>query len=294
MKKETKEFIKLLLMTQEELFNYVCSEIPVGVKALKAKGNYIYVTTTGEHKHKPLLTSHLDTVDEGRNDRLQPKDLVISNGVLSTKGEGVLGGDDRAGVWIMLQLLRDTDRCYDYDYVFFCDEEVGGIGSSLFGNTHNDLIQDYNCFISLDRRGVDEVATYGYDNQELIDVFVDKGFVEAYGSFTDCVNLSEASNVACVNLSVGYDNEHTNAEIQSIVGMYSTLRVLQDKEIVDKLTTSVYNIETMYSWRNNTEVVQENAIICDCCGDHAPLYQEGRYLLCADCIGVDGADWVYH
>jgi putative aminopeptidase FrvX len=48
----------------------------------------------------------------------------------------VLGGDDRAGVEIMLILINDG--CRDYDYLFCFDEEIGGVGSSKFANDYSE------------------------------------------------------------------------------------------------------------------------------------------------------------
>ena len=308
MKKETKEFIRMLMMTQDELFKYVLEQlVALEMDFDYDLGNYILVKTT-PLATKALLTSHLDTVDDNAKIRKNPQ-VVIENGVISVK-EGTntcLGGDDRAGVWIMLQLLR-SPQALDYDYVFCCDEEVGGHGSTAFAKEYKELINEYNAIISLDRAGVDDCATYGYNNDELIKVFNKVGFKEEWGSFTDCVNMSAVSDVACVNLSVGYFSEHSSRETQNISVMYNTLAIMQRAEIIDALTTQRYEHDGYafsggwggnYSWEqeygdtHTASATQQglDPIFCECCGQHLPLYNvktydDEEYSLCFDCVDL--------
>lgn len=305
MKATTKEFIKLIKMNQKEAFDYVLEEVRKikGTVVTVSKGEFIYVTTSALASHKPLLTSHLDTINDARS-RKGKVNCTIEGNILSVSdGLSVLGADDRTGVWLMLQLLRDDDSRSSYDYVFCCDEEVGGLGSSSFSEKCEEDLHDYSCVISLDRAGVNDVATYGYDNPELVKVFTDVGFKETYGTFTDCVNISSVTEIACVNLSVGYFNEHTSTETQDISVMYSILSVLKDKKIQDKLLAKQYVAEYMpyrgygkgydysgYTWDDDYDdytVTYDNPVVCDCCQEHKPLYtkvvERHHYVLCGVC-----------
>lgn len=285
MKKETKEFISLLLMTQEELFDYVCRFLKArDIKYEVSKGNYIYIHDHAWNVKRPLLTSHLDTINDSYNEL---PSICIKDNTISTKNKAVLGGDDRAGVWIMLQLL--DKGVMDYDYVFFCDEETGGKGSRIFVNTIGaKAIEEYSCYISLDRRGKKEVASYGYDNAELVKVFTDVGYKSVRGTFTDCVNLSSATDVACINLSVGYNNEHTSDEVQDINVMYDVVARLSTMTIIDKLSNKEFKYEETYvRWDKYVDTFRE-PMLCDCCGEHLPLYDidvsGNSYYLCEDCL----------
>ncbi|MBT0612770.1 hypothetical protein [Campylobacter hyointestinalis] len=139
------------------------------------------------------------------------------------------GGDDRAGVYIALQLIKAKKP---FAFGFFKDEEIGCLGSSALSSYINSL-DSVTAFIGLDRRGADEVATYGHDNKELINIFESKGYIEAVGSVTDASKLSALSNkgLACVNLSVGYYNEHTKKEVLNTTAMNRTLKVLKNLDI---------------------------------------------------------------
>ena len=249
-KKQVKKFIDMLLMNQEELFNYVIDNIPNHCTTVYEAGKYIYVKS-GDNEDKPLLTSHLDTVDDHSKNRdiLRAKDIINDNGVLSVSPfvDKVLGGDDRAGVYIMLELMK-KDLSNSYDYIFFCDEEIGGLGSSYYSKTFTPELEQYTCFISLDRRGKNDVATYGYDNTDLIQVFEDRGYKEAFGSYTDCVECSEESKIACVNLSVGYDNEHTSRETQDITIIDKVIELLSNKEVISSLSKETFEYEEVDRW----------------------------------------------
>ena len=279
MKKETKEFLKLLKMTQEELASYILTNV---ANAVYKEGYYIYIEND---KHNPILTSHLDTINSHSNNKCDPiPKLAIIDGVIHNQNpNSVLGGDDRAGVWIMLQLLYKGNSSYNYLFCF--DEEIGGHGSTKFAKDYKHKIKDSSCYISLDRRGSNEVASYDYDNEELFAVFEDIGYERVNGSFTDCVNLSEETDIACCNLSVGYNNEHRASEIQDIAVMYKVVDVLErvSHNFIKqyKVEFSRYSDEYLFSDDVSTPV------LCECCGQHLPLYSVAvdryDYQLCIDC-----------
>lgn len=287
MKKQTKEFLEILMLTQEELYNYIIDFLTIRDIKYKAKDEaYIYINDHAWNVTRPLLTSHLDTINDSYNEL--PR-LSIKDNIITTTNKAVLGGDDRAGVWVMLQLLDKGIK--DYDYVFFCDEEVGGLGSKLFAKEHLIDIIEYSCYISLDRRGSKEVASYGYDNDDLVKVFTDIGYTSVRGSFTDCVNLSNVTEVACINLSVGYNNEHTNSEVQDITVMYNLVNRLSNDSLIDKLSTREYRYEDIQVYNNQWSSYKEvlnDPMLCDCCGEHLPLYDcdvsGNSYYLCSDCL----------
>lgn len=303
MKEVLKTFVPLLGMSQEELAHYVLDCVKGKNDTYEVefeKDAYIYVTGGKKDIKKPLLTSHLDTINDisyGKFSTQTSKlpEVVIEehNGMtlISTSNQAVLGADDRSGVWIMLQLI--LKGVTDYDYVFCFDEEVGGVGSTVFAGSKVDILDQYTCFISLDRRGVDEVATYGYDNQDLIDIFEAKGYKEAMGSFTDCVNMSEKTDIACINLSVGYDKEHTNKETQIVDVLPQMLYILTDDNLIAELQAQTFHAEYNYkykspkskSWNDYEQYMfsDKEPVFCDICGQHAPLYLVNNMMVCNDC-----------
>ena len=161
------------------------------------------------------------------------------------------------------------------------------------------------------------MAVYGYDNLELVGIFKEYGFVKQIGTFSDCSNLAAATKDnprACVNLSVGYQHEHSVNEILDIELMEDTLEVMCAVEIPEVVYDYVYTPRVIYGWgvgyssRNlweddveyaeeawYTEIgVEEGdddfdddmaiAVVCEFCSEHAPLYDFQGSSICKTCL----------
>ena len=224
-----KGYLKNLLMfNQTELFEHI-------VQKVSKNKNYnltvsfksgIIVTPKGVIKY-PLICSHLDTINDSKKIKLQNSDVEIDGDIIRLSQSSLakcLGGDDRCGVYTALQLI---DLNVPFGFAFFFDEEIGCIGSSILANDIDEN-ESITAFIGLDRRGLDNVAVYGYNNQDLINLFENEGYIEVNGSITDVSVLSEQSsrNLACVNLSVGYYNEHTKMEFINIYDIQKAIKTL--------------------------------------------------------------------
>lgn len=282
----------LLVLTQYQAYCRVKQVINMFPKeTVRHKDGSYLVMGVDPDKPKPMLCIHLDTINTHRGvDKplitayfdYNPSQKVYS--VNPQSNLSCLGGDDRAGLWILLRLLTEKDLRNKYCYGVFFDEEVGGKGSSAYVRDYKDYEDGVSCFIGLDRRGVDEVALYGNDNDELTNVFTKLGYNEAMGTFTDASNLSNIK--ACCNLSVGYYNEHTPNETLFREGMENTLEVLKKIAREDILHKPEYTAKTTYEdYYDLTGYLGRKPILCDCCGEHLPLYEDDNtgYMLCGDC-----------
>lgn len=157
------------------------------------------------------FTSHQDTVDN----KLGKNILTTKDGMVSVFGGGVLGADCGSGMYIMVRMLMESKPGL---YVFFSTEEQGRIGSSAY--TMPDTIT--KC-VSFDRKGVDNLITHQMGERGCSEAFAD-AFIESFalpykkdptGSFTDSYSFfSKVSE--CINMSVGYYNQHTKQESQDI------------------------------------------------------------------------------
>jgi len=264
----------ILVMTEHELRGYVVSCLKKKKTPHTVTKDYIITQNEGT---LPLICVHTDIVGNVPPTKSQ---IVKKGKVLSVKGARVLGADDRAGVFIALNLLsRD-----DFNFAFFAQEEAGCKGSSQFTFTE-DLYQ-YSCFIGLDRAsrgGMQNIAKYDYDNQELMDLF---DYPESSGSVCDASVLSENSDIACVNLSVGYDNEHTNRETLDLDLMYETLQIMEDiviPETIYKYQVNRNSWRKWLSWEKDVET-KYSPVVCDNCGLHSVLYIVDGMYVCEDCI----------
>ncbi len=155
-----------------------------------------------------LLVAHLDTV------HTTPVEIICysKDGRYMMSPQGI-GGDDRAGVWMILQLLRRVN-CH----VLFCeDEERGGIGARAF--TRSGIKVTVNYIIELDRKGNNDAVFYGCDNRAFQKFIQDFGFDVAVGSFSDISIIAPHLKTAAVNISTGYYNAHRTHEVVDTVAM---------------------------------------------------------------------------
>lgn len=141
-----------------------------------------------------------------------------------------LGADCATGNYIMLRLLQANCKGL---YVFFREEESGGVGSEYFRqDKSNEKYWDKltHC-ISFDRKGYTSIITEQWGGQcasnefakELADIIaqadtnkrLDTFVADPTGSFTDSANFTDVIS-ECTNLSVGYFNQHTADETQDL------------------------------------------------------------------------------
>lgn len=234
-----KKLVELLLLSQEELLSYISRIYAPLYTKQEFEGGIVFIPKNVEKY--PLMCAHLDTINTHRKTPLERSDLYINKdyiGLPTSTKKACLGGDDRCGVYIALELLASG---LPYAFGFFLDEEIGGIGSDAYSaiidTTH------ITALIGLDRKGSNDVALYGYDNNELTEIFVKQGYKRAFGTFTDASNLAEGCDLACVNLSIGYYNEHTPNEQIHFSETENTLNILRKPEVIEVLASKQYLAE---------------------------------------------------
>ncbi|MBP1046746.1 M20/M25/M40 family metallo-hydrolase [Enterococcus sp. BWM-S5] len=92
--------------------------------------NNLIATLKGDSEKEPLMfSSHTDTVTPGNGIQVIEKD-----GILYSKGETILGADDKAGIAIMIEAIQrikeDSIDTGNLEFVLSPGEEIGLIGSS--------------------------------------------------------------------------------------------------------------------------------------------------------------------
>ncbi len=169
-----------------------------------------------------MFTSHLDTATSSMTSITH----VIEDNLIKTDGLSILGADDKAGVTIMLHMIENRIPGL---YYFFLGEEVGCVGSRKVANKQKtDKIEGINKVISFDRRGTGSVITFQSGSRCCSDKFgqaiadelnkADESFRysnDKTGLLTDSIQFVSIYP-ECTNISVGYQNEHTFAEVQDI------------------------------------------------------------------------------
>lgn len=233
-----RDFGNLCIKTQKELkralYGILCSK---GYEVVNGDG-FLYAKGTTPI----LLTAHMDTVHKVQVKRYSAHKK--GGKIIVTAKEGI-GGDDRCGIYMILQIIKDGYR----PSILFCeDEEAGGIGSRKFCATQyiNDL-REMNYLIELDRMNGNDAVFYDCDNEEFTDFIIENtGYKENWGSFSDISHLSPMCGVASVNLSCGYYNAHTTSEYVVIEEMENTIKVVE--KLLDTECEQFEYIEKKYTY----------------------------------------------
>ncbi len=287
-KEKLQEFCQLLTLSQEELANHIISETPDFYKIEKYQKAIIITPKNFDGKVKiPTFSSHLDIVGckPPTLDEIEIKDAIVS--LKQGAKASVLGGDDRCGVWIMLELMKTHKNAV---FAFFYDEEVGCVGSRLHCNLP--IFKQVNAFIGLDRRGTYDCATYGTDSLALIDIATTFGYKEEWGSITDVAVLAEHWQIPCINLSVGFNSEHSQREWVDFSVTERTLETCKELAIegqefeVDLQPEPYLGYNYKYDdglYDDEWEDIPLEPVFCEVCGSECNLYKFADGFICAEC-----------
>ena len=176
-----------------------------GYKPINKKG-FLYADTV--HHDKPIIICF-------------PEDMRY---VMSPQG---IGGDDRCGVYMILELTRNF-KCH----VLFCeDEECGGQGANKF--TDSKIQPKVNCIVEIDRRRSNDAVFYRCDNPDFTDFVLGFGFSENHGTFTDISVVAPHLKTATVNISAGYFNEHKQYEYINMLAVENNIRCIGEMIMAD-------------------------------------------------------------
>jgi len=171
-------------------------------------------------RKKMMFAAHLDVVQE-----FSPSDKVVMKGNIVSRERGILGADDRAGVAIILNLLREVGgvrNCPPFKFVFTVGEEQGQYGAEAIDL---DFFEDVSFGISLDRQCCRDIVykspSQEYSTREFAErvervssrIFTEENkYVPCEGGVSDLRVWSNKDTRPCVNLSVGYCKAHSNEE----------------------------------------------------------------------------------
>lgn len=256
-------------------------ELP-GAVVLSEGCRYFEVFETGGKASTTLFSCHVDTVDAQQEGALiagpdgkimhKVKDLTYDPnfGIIGLDPKSYvgtcLGADDGIGVWLMLKMIRAK---VPGGYMFHTGEEVGCVGSKAVLAKNSDTLKKYEVAVAFDRPRDNEVITHQNGRTKCAsDKFAHAlsaqlnkhGFVYApsdRGVFTDTYHYRTVI-AECINLGVGYENQHSRGETQDYTHAaalldalcainWSALPVDRDPALPDPVRT----FEGATGWRNS-------------------------------------------
>lgn len=243
-------FKTILKTTQKELKAFCASELKKYYKGVQNRKAFIYC----KGELPVLLVAHLDTVHKQKPTAIyhdQEQDVMWSP-------QGI-GGDDRCGIFAILTLL---ERGYRPHILFTTDEEIGGVGAQAFV-TANIPLDGVKYMVELDRRGEKDMVFYDCGNEDFMAYVGQFGFEEEYGTFSDISTLSPAYDLASVNLSIGYYQEHRTEEHIKLKHMMATvdkveLMLLDSVNLIEPFDyqESISWVNTSYYTKKTTPLTQ--------------------------------------
>lgn len=190
------------------------------------KGN-IYVTK-GSAETYPCIVAHTDTVhtiiDDFQVMTINDDIMYAMNG--KTGEQTGIGGDDKVGIFVALEMLRNHDVM---KVAFFKDEEVGCKGSSV---SNRKFFENVEFVFQCDRKGYDDFVRKISNKWLHDDEFADKiapimdkfgKKEELQGGTTDVGQLHTRGVKVCMaNISCGYYRPHRSGEVISIEEVFLT------------------------------------------------------------------------
>ena len=185
-----------------------------------------------------MFTAHLDTADDIKKTVNHKIENNKDGEIISTDGSSILGADNKAGVTVLTYMINSNVEGL---YYFFIGEERGRLGSITLANNFKniDYLNDIDSCVSFDRKGTSSVITHQMGIRCCSDAFA-MGICDELGKngldfildntgiFTDSLSFINLIP-ECTNISVGYENEHTELEKLDIT-------------FLDKLCKAVVNI----------------------------------------------------
>jgi len=203
-------------------FNFEKTLEPLFPKGMKKDEHGNYHIKIGDSK--TMFCGHLDTYC------YEYKRVwhIIEGNIIKTDGTTTLGGDDKAGITVMIKMIEAGIPGL---YYFFRGEEgvtspSGTWGSKQALKSYEELFKTYDRCIAFDRKANDSIITKQMYStccskeftKKLLEEFSNNGLTyrdDPTGGWCDSGVFMKLIP-ECTNISIGYKNEHTFTEIQDI------------------------------------------------------------------------------
>jgi putative aminopeptidase FrvX len=206
-------------------------------------GNIYATKQNDEIEYFPCVVAHTDTVHEldtiNIREMMLPNDqneLKLSLKAYNDNGNPTgIGGDDKCGVFICLELLKELDNV---KAAFFVSEETGCHGSN---NADKEFFSNVGYVLQFDAPGNWMVSEYCmgvklFDKKSEFFNKCDKVLTEGFNKrnkyqshpYTDVYALKKQFDFSCINFAVGYYNYHTKNEYVVIDDVFNSLNIARN------------------------------------------------------------------
>ena len=219
------------------------------------KGN-LYLTkgvldsTFKGDEYFPCVVSHMDTVHRTHRNLIENKvRLTIKEDNLGwltahhpeTDKQTGIGGDDKCGVYVCLELFKKFDKL---KAAFFVEEEIGMLGSKESDDKFFDNVGYAIQFDAPSSNWITEICSgvklFDEDfKTEIKGVLNESGYNKfSIDPFTDVNQLAKKYDFNCLNLGCGYYRQHSDFEYVIISEVEDSLKA--GVELINKLGLTKY------------------------------------------------------
>lgn len=275
------DFKKIINISANSLIKWLNQKLTkeFNYKTILKEKDYLYA----EGDIPLMLVAHLDTVFR-ENYKILYYDPIA---MVAWSPDGA-GFDDRAGVLGILTILKNIK--VKPHILFTMEEEKGGRGARAAASELN-MRNKLKYIIELDRRGKNDCVFYDCHNEYFKNYVESFGFKTDTGSFSDISFLGPVWNVAAVNLSIGYEDEHTYAEhLNFNYWIYTIQKVIK---MIKNINNSKY-----YKFLDKHSKKVKAEVVCECCGYAYPIDSIVQVMdvpFCIDCYNTYiKDDWGEH
>jgi len=228
---------------EEDMVEYLCSEMDSieGVTYYRDDMMNVYATKgeLTDDEYYPMFIAHTDTVHQKINKIIVKEEKLVRPNTFgktfdktevdclkayTENGDPTgIGGDDKCGIFICLELLKQLDKV---KIGLFVSEETGCHGSS---KCDENFLKDVGYITQYDAPGnhlISEICSGVrlFDREGEFFTKTLKVIEESFGNemlvqshpYTDVSQLKKKADVSCINMSCGYYNMHSNQEFVSI------------------------------------------------------------------------------
>jgi hypothetical protein len=225
-------------------------------------GNYYKKVGTS----KTMFCGHLDTYCR----EYKRVWHVIDGDIIKTDGTTTLGGDDKAGIVVMIKMIEANVPGL---YYFFRGEEgvtspSGTWGSKQALKSRGDFFKDYDKCVAFDRKAntsiISEQMYSECCSSEFVDALIDEFRKNGMDYRNDPTGMWCDSGVfmetipECTNISMGYKSEHTFHEEQDITHLEklveAAIKIDWEKLPVKRDPTKVSKSIGRYSYSQDWDV----------------------------------------
>ena len=303
-----KEVLSVPTKTYKEdgMVEYICKALDTiqGVTYYTDEMNNVYATKGGlpEGSYYPMFIAHTDTVHELVDEivveeemlekpqtfgRTFTEELNLSLKGYTPQGNPTgIGGDDKCGVFLALELLRTLDVV---KVGLFVSEETGCHGSS---KCDIDFLIDVGYAVQFDAPGnhlVTEVCSgvrlfekdgdFINEIKPLFEKFMGTSPYLQSHPYTDVSQIKRKGDFSCINFSCGYYNMHTANEFVVVKDVEDAFNMAVN--VVDTLGLKKY--EYTYEVPNYSNYSQ-GSLFANYADDSEEYYD--------DDFGIKDMDWV--